>query len=54
MCCRSPARKAGRLSSLFSHSGSAAYCAVARHLQLVFAAARRAGATTRVPAVLVG
>ena len=54
VCCRSLVRKRCMLSSLLSPSGSAAYWAAARHLQLLLAAARRAGATTRVPAVLVG
>ena len=50
VCLRSPARNLGRLSSPRSSTGSAAYWAAARHLQLLLAAARRAGATVRVPA----
>ena len=53
VCLLSTGRKATRLSSFLSSSGSAAYWAAARHLQLLFAAARRAGATVLVPAVLV-
>ena len=54
VCSFSLALKFAIVSSALSSAGNAAYCALARHLQLVLASSSLAGATARAPAALVG
>ena len=49
-----PNKKSFRFSSAFRSSGRVAYCLAALHRKLEFATASRAGATSLVPAALVG